>query len=44
MNDCILFLEKILNQQNSIEDKIFFLKVEERQHYHHYCDSGNNFT
>jgi len=44
MNDDILFLETLLNQQENIEDKIFYLKTKERQYYNYYCDSGNNFT
>lgn len=44
MNEGIKFLERLLESYETIESKIRFLQLKERQTYHYYCDCGSNFT
>lgn len=44
MNENIEFLKRRLDGYDSLEDKIYFLQLRERQKYHYYCDCGANFT
>ncbi len=44
MNADIEFLKMLLGSYDSIEDKIYFLQLRERQKYHYYCDCGAYFT
>ncbi len=38
MNESIAFLQNMLDSYDSIEDKLYFLQLQERQKYHYYCD------
>lgn len=44
MNESIAFLQNMLDSYDSIEDKLYFLQLQEQQKYHYYCDCGCNFT
>lgn len=44
VNDNIEFLEELLSNFNTLEDKIYFLELKERQRYNYYCDCGCNFS
>lgn len=43
VSEDIAFLEECLLQYDTLEDKLYFLRLKERQKYHYYCDCGNNF-
>lgn len=44
MNEDIKFLQRLLDSYETLEQKIYFLQLRERQKYHYYCDCGCNFT
>ncbi len=44
MNEDIKFLQRMLDGYKTLEEKIYFLQLRERQKYHYYCDCGAHFT
>jgi Ni,Fe-hydrogenase maturation factor len=40
----IEFLNRMLDKEQTIEKKIWFLEFKERQQYNYYCDCSQNFT